>query len=449
MDDKPSHADESEIKVDGSLRIPRVRCTRDAFFHFLPRLSVRDLVCWALRTETSVRLTKIDRRYSGRGEEQGGHSTTLDSKYLIDVYPKDDAAVGTKTGLVGRGRDEYMFSRKAHPQLKFRDFADDEDGGDYGGLTPIEIEESKKRRRDARGYKAYQQGSWKAVVPPTMLHFEIVMEGYCGYNLAGGNASSYDPGLGSKTSRYNSPGSSCPRSAVMGGAVVAALTSYQDKTVVEAFRNSDMFDDAGLQEDPTIYWAAKKSLIHTLHDHFLCKEDIEERRVRNRGRTRALQGQRRPRPQTTGPSSPFERGDVDIFLQASPLTREVLGVLEANGTGDPDLFGLIGSFVGNASICENGLEQYARTVVGEEYGAIKNPDNSQFAFARSKHALSFILGKDDCYDTYGGKLWPRTSQFIQLDAQADLVGGLLDFNQSIACCSYDGVSVRVAPRWGT
>ena len=54
--------DESEIEVDGSLRIPRVQCTRDAFFHFLPSLGVRDLLCWALRTETTVRLAKIERR---------------------------------------------------------------------------------------------------------------------------------------------------------------------------------------------------------------------------------------------------------------------------------------------------------------------------------------------------------------------------------------------------
>ena len=33
-----------------------------------------------------------------------------------------------------------------------------------------------------------------------------------------------------------------------------------------------------------------------------------------------------------------------------------------------------------------------------------------------------------------------------LDVQADLLGALMDFDISIAACSYDGVSVRVAPR---
>ena len=40
----------------------------------------------------------------------------------------------------------------------------------------------------------------------------------------------------------------------------------------------------------------------------------------------------------------------------------------------------------------------------------------------------------------------RTSQFIMLDSQADLLGGLLDFDQSIVVSAYDGTSVRIAPR---
>ena len=72
----------------------------------------------------------------------------------------------------------------------------------------------------------------------------------------------------------------------------------------------------------------------------------------------------------------------------------------------------------------------------------------------SKQAVSFILCGADHYEegvdedsiTSKSFLWPRVSQFIMLDSRADLVGGLLDFDQSVAACAFDGISVRVAPR---
>ena len=87
---------------------------------------------------------------------------------------------------------------------------------------------------------------------------------------------------------------------------------------------------------------------------------------------------------------------------------------------------------------------------GEEDGVIEAPEGSTFVYATSKRAVSFILGKENWYEDNETPLddatWPRTSQFIMLDSQADLLGGLLDFDLSVVACSYDGVSVRVAPR---
>jgi len=51
-----------EFIQDGCLRIPKVDCTNESFFEYNSVLTVRELICWALRTENKVRLAKIDRR---------------------------------------------------------------------------------------------------------------------------------------------------------------------------------------------------------------------------------------------------------------------------------------------------------------------------------------------------------------------------------------------------
>jgi hypothetical protein len=42
--------------------------------------------------------------------------------------------------------------------------------------------------------------------------------------------------------------------------------------------------------------------------------------------------------------------------------------------------------------------------------------------------------------------WPRTTQLIMLNEKADLVGGLMEFDVSIASCAYDGITVYATPR---
>ena len=101
-----------------------------------------------------------------------------------------------------------------------------------------------------------------------------------------------------------------------------------------------------------------------------------------------------------------------------------------------------------------GMQVYVMQISEDTQKAVMNdvaqpqiPANDpKFAYTVSKNAVSFILGKDERDDTYGNQYWARTSQFILLDAQADLLGGLMDFDLSVAACSYDGVSVRIAPR---
>lgn len=454
------NADTNEYEVDGSLRIPRVPCTETAFFRYLPHLKVRELLCWALRTETNVRLAKIKgrlgvesgKRSEDEEEEDYVYSKVLKSNYLIDLYPEQESQ--TKSDLSAWGHDEYKFSRKAHSQLAFLEGVDK----NFDGLTPIRIQKERKKkrfyyyvdgsdeewdeelvcgsdsddsyyedRRKAAKRKKTKEKDMVHIIPPTLLHFEIVLEAYTGYNLGANFTSGH--------SCYNSPDASIPRSAIMGGAVVAALTSFRDMAVVQAFASSKMFTKRGNLSVGYGYSEAKQELINKLHTHFL----YPQMKLRYVGR------------------SVFSKGDSDIFLQASPLSQALMNVFERHGISD-DQINLIGSYIGNSrrnSICAGDFERFAKIAIGEN-GRITAPEGTLFAYAVSKHAASFILGTDgeddEDRDGWSPKFdfdettWPRTSQFIMLDIKADLLGGLFDFDQSIVACAYDGVSLRVAPR---
>jgi len=404
-----------EFIQDGCLRIPKVDCTNESFFEYNSVLTVRELICWALRTENKVRLAKIDRRLGLTIGEQYSYSKTLNSKYLIDIY-QETKSEEMKSDLTAKGRAEYKFSRKAHPQLLKGEKSEDS----YGGITPITIEKKKEPGTSNTGededisdnkYGDSEDFDGKQVVPPTLLHFEIILEAYMGYNLSSTNDSLHDR----RSSYYHHPQSTRSRAAVMGGAVVAALKAYEDKEVVSAFDKSGLMSskDGAIQIKDT-YWIKKASLIKTLHNHFSSK------------------------------------GDVDVFLQASPLTQEIVNALHKHGIKEHSLISHIGSYVSNNSgLCDKDLGTYTQDVINN---AVSTPrslheDEASFTFTVTKNAISFILGKENEDDNYDEKqFWPRTSQFIMLDVQADLLGALMDFDVSIAACSYDGVSVRVAPR---
>ena len=434
----PHDTDDGEHEFsDGCLGIPKEDCNNISFFRYINSLSIRELLCWALQTETKIRLAKIERRLGSTTEEDYSYSKTLNLNFLIDIYPTgdDDSAILDATP---KGHDEYKYSRKAHTQITFMEKLTE----GLSGLTPIEIEKKRRRKKRSLSDEEYGYGSNSddsdddedkdddkedddkvfdgQVVPPTMLHFEIILEAFMGYSL----------GVGAKTSFYNSPNSSLPRAAIMGGAVVAALTSYQDRTVVEAFDNSNIFNEEGNLQEDTIYWGEKIELIKKLHNHFLYKKSYSWSRARK-----------------DNPCSIYAKGDVDIFLQPSPLTQGLIKLFTTHGIGQEQI-DMIGGFIGNVGLSENDLELFVSDVMDD--GAITAPRQTEFAYAVSKRAVSFILGSDNIYEyddvDLSETFWPRSSQFIMLDNQADLLGGLFDFDMSAVACSYDGVSVRVAPR---
>ena len=84
---------------------------------------------------------------------------------------------------------------------------------------------------------------------------------------------------------------------------------------------------------------------------------------------------------------------------------------------------------------EADLGRYAKGVMNDAVQPQIPANDPKCAYTVSKNAVSFILGKDERDDTYGNQYWARTSQFILLDAQADLLGGLMDFDLSVAACS--------------
>ena len=445
----PYDTDDGEHEFSGGcLGIPKGDCNNISFFKYINRLSIRELLCWALQTETNVRLAKIERRLGSTTSEDYSYSKTLNSNFLIDIYPTDDGdgdSARLDSGVTPKGHDEYKYSRKAHSQLTFMENLTE----GLSGLTQIEIEKKKRKKKRSFSGEEYGYGSnsddddkdededkddeeeddddddmnifsGRQMVPPTMLHFEIILEAFMGYSLSAGANNSF----------YNSPNSSLPRAAVMGGAVVAALTSYQDKTVVEAFDNSNIFNEEGNLQEDTIYWGEKIELIKKLHSHFIYKKSYFSRYLAHKDI----------------PCSKYAKGDVDIFLQPSPLTQGLTKVFTTHGIGQEQI-DMIGGFIGNVGLCENDLELFVSEVMGEDR-IIKTPAKTQFAYAVSKRAVSFMLGSNDIYEEadLNETFWPRSSQFIMLDNQADLLGGLFDFDMSVVACSYDGLSVRVAPR---
>ena len=122
-------------------------------------------------------------------------------------------------------------------------------------------------------------------------------------------------------------------------------------------------------------WSAKTELIKDVHNYFISKSKKYPSR-----------GGRYAKP------SPYSKGDVDIFLQASPLTQGVMNVLQTHGIGQQQV-DLIDSFVGNSGLCQVDLERYVTKVMGPG-GVIEAPEETDFVFAMSKSAVSCILGKD-------------------------------------------------------
>ena len=89
--------------------IPPEDCTRDTFDQHA-NLSDRQFLCWALQTEARVRFAKLEGRDDARAQD-----TTLNSEYLIDLYPFTGETKDDKGKLA---RERHAFARKSIPYLQ-------------------------------------------------------------------------------------------------------------------------------------------------------------------------------------------------------------------------------------------------------------------------------------------------------------------------------------------
>ena len=113
MDDRKRPAVDEEGQR-ARLFVPQVDLTTDG--NPTAFLSDRQMLAWAYRTETEVRFRKLQ----GRGGEEGGQptaiSTTLNSKYLLDLYPKSPGGDEPSSSASALERDRYSYyQRRAIP----------------------------------------------------------------------------------------------------------------------------------------------------------------------------------------------------------------------------------------------------------------------------------------------------------------------------------------------
>lgn len=409
---------------------------------FDPSLTDRQRMSWALQTEQRVRLAKLEGRDSGGGSS--ARSTTLRSKYLFDLYPTIDDELMKSSGRKDiLFLDFLKFRRKCRPELAV---ARPPDASFDETLIHLDI---GSHEMDPNAVQQQQQGEVTAV-PPNMLYFEILLEAFMGY----------------KFPRYSPPSSSSlPKAAVMGGAIVAVLTSWRQSKVSDqieadfASMNIKYAWWSDCKDDPTNLSTSKETIkdyldwktdmISTLREHFLYHGD-------DRQEQHGDDDESGGREHDESSSSAFATGDVDIFLQPSTVTRNLVQALTAHGLTS-DLQGHIESYMGGMGFAQNELYRASKQLCWDikknvkefpgqkAYGYYCHGGNEVgvLVFALTRHALSFICGARDDGEKAA---FPRTTQMILLHEDADLVGALMDFDISVACCAYDGTNVWIAPR---
>ena len=175
--------------------------------------------------------------------------------------------------------------RKCHPQLAHSRAPDESFASivqlDLSGREQFETALSPNLDGGLKpSHKLYQP----APVPPNLLCFQLILKAHLGYDLP----------------CYHSSNAAIPQCALQGGAVVAALTAWRDARVLEIFEDSSEWLDGTRdnESDEKTYQDCINKLVVELH-YWFTYDDGSSR-------------------------SPFSAGDSDIFVQASPLTRNLI-----------------------------------------------------------------------------------------------------------------------------
>ncbi len=284
------------------------------------------------------------------------------------------------------------------------------------------------------------------VVPPTFLHFTLIMEGYLGYKVM----EMHD-------------GHGMPQCAYTGGAVLAVLNSWGDPNIREVFNHfiPGFFNNPPI--DLTVrsviqhYHAQRQKIVFHINNLFITKHNPD------------YENQLLPLSKRQTPSS-FSSGDGDIFAQPcisvnrfvnwlgsthnlpSNVIREIEEYTHCFGFAQSSLPCLLNKFV-NSSLLPtiNHINSRIETIMTEEDGSSNDFINDEQGFVISTTSrcvsveyssqLEATLGVDECVP-----LWPRGTQIIAMPYGTNLVLGLNDFDISACCVIFDGHTVRCAPR---
>ena len=269
-------------------------------------------------------------------------------------------------------------------------------------------------------------------MPPNLLYFKILLEGIMGYRI----------GILKGEKRHL-----LPRWSVMGGAVVAALTAWRKERIRKLFTAQEL-DLAVLllaavesDDDQELYWETKHRIVHQINLIFMYGIDPQ-----HPGRRDCYPKTDQERTEEIAPE--FSDGNVDIFLQVSEETFRLQKTLSR--VLPRDVLKCVEDFLGGSYVRED-LRRFADCFLDGQH-----LPHRPYAYALAKNSLSFMgtLNVDDWgdpvyYDTATeeeGENWPRSTQLIMLNKQADLVGGLMDFDISVATCAYNANGVFVTPR---
>ena len=264
------------------------------------------------------------------------------------------------------------------------------------------------------------------------------------------------PGMTTKWVHFHHVNPSMPRAAIMGGAIVAVLMSWRDPKVMKMeeweeleqwFSNEKKrttatktetkttkktkCNSASQEEDP--YEALIERLQKQLQDYFYGASSSSFYR-----------GDRMLKEYLKKRSAAYVAGDVDIFLQPSPLTRSLTSHLAQHGV-EQDLLNRVAEYIGGFQFCEGDLKGMS-TELCENLIAPEFYDIGPLIYSATQRGVSFALVDGDSKRHLDDLRWPRNTQLIMLSERADLLGALFDFDISVAALAYDGIHVRAAPR---
>ena len=433
-------------------------------------LSDREKIRWAIMTEDAVKMIPFSEqaRLSSliteehmdptklSGDVTPPHRTSMNSNnLLLDVYDQENDDTWNSGGdkeLSTLDLDRMAFKRKRHLIFDEPSSADD--------TLPIDSVIGSGNSSEEGDKANIQKPCPKDMVPPTKLHYDIIAEAYKGYVWKDTRG---------KDGRETA--------AIMGGAVVAALTAWKDDTVRERFGSSLLLSYIVKLDDEDefvneIYAYHRSMLVGALNDEFIHSLankmgdlELHVAELTNHPGIGTYMSNHAwsAFPYREVPSQ-YSLGDVDIFIQPDMVETTIVRYLKRES--ENKLMALVREYVGSCWSV-NHLIGYFKRLTNNEL-------KSTYSYAKATPKIinegyagyiadNIVTGTRrgitnefaSCAENIPGgqfdspkpkKLWPRITQAIQLDAESALQIGLFDFDISAAAAADTGANVLITFR---